>query len=484
MADGTVDNLQIQLSADAAQAVKSLNELSDTLRSINSVFTKDISGMRKFTEEIGALSGAIGGLGKVKIDLGGLNTFIKNLNNIDSSKIANASKGIKEVSDSMSELGKTNFNANGINKTVNSIKRLVSVDTGKFNPSDFDKITNSISNLGKMPDVSSTVNRFVSSLTRLANAGEKTGQSASGLANLGRQLKKTVKTFSGIKSIDSDVNSFVSSVSRLANAGGKTGQTASGLSALSKETIEFFKAMQDAPKVSENTIRMTEALAKLATSGSRVSSATGQVSSAFSKLSNLSSKAGNIVSAAGKKIASAFKSIGDSGKHVNNASSFLGNFIKGALLYQGTTGLIDLAKSSINLGSSITEVENVVDVAFGNMSQSAYDFASTATEQFGLSELAAKQYSGTMMAILTSSGVTQDAAAEMSTTLAGLAGDLASFYNISTDDAFMKLRSAIAGETEPMRQLGVNMTVKFLLRLYTAMYIESLRERMQKRCVA
>ena len=459
MADGTVDNLQIQLSADAAQAVKSLNELSDTLRSINSVFTKDISGMRKFTEEIGTLSGAIGGLGKVKIDLGGLNTFIKNLNNIDSSKIANASKGIKEVSDSMSELGKTNFNANGVNKTVNALKRLVSIDTGKFDPSDFDKITNSISNLGKMPDVSSTVNRFVSSLTRLANAGEKTGQSASGLANLGRQLKKTVKTFSGIKSIDSDVNSFVSSVSRLANAGGKTGQTASGLSALSKETIEFFKAMQSAPKVSENTIRMTEALARLATSGSRVSSATGQVSSAFSKLSNLSSKAGNIVSAAGKKIVSAFKSIGDSGKHVNNASSFLGNFIKGALLYQGTTGLIDLAKSSIDLGSSITEVENVVDVAFGNMSQSAYDFASTATKQFGLSELAAKQYSGIMMAMLTSSGVAQDAAAEMSTTLAGLAGDLASFYNIDTDEAFYKLRSAISGEVEPMRQLGINMTV-------------------------
>ena len=125
-----------------------------------------------------------------------------------------------------------------------------------------------------------------------------------------------------------------------------------------------------------------------------------------------------------------------------------------------------------------------MDVAFGSMADKAYEFASTATEQYGLSELAAKQYAGTMMAMLNSTGVAQDAAAEMSTTLAGLAGDLASFYNISTDEAFMKLRSAIAGETEPMRQLGVNMTVKFLLRLYAAMYIETLRERMQKRCVA
>lgn len=96
------------------------------------------------------------------------------------------------------------------------------------------------------------------------------------------------------------------------------------------------------------------------------------------------------------------------------------------------------------------------------MADKAYEFASTATEQYGLSELAAKQYAGTMMAMLNSTGVAQDAAAEMSTTLAGLAGDLASFYNISTDEAFMKLRSAIAGETEPMRQLGINMTVAAL----------------------
>lgn len=47
----------------------------------------------------------------------------------------------------------------------------------------------------------------------------------------------------------------------------------------------------------------------------------------------------------------------------------------------------------------------------------------------------------------------------MSLSLAGLAGDLASFHNLSADEAFTKLRSAIAGETEPLRELGVVMTV-------------------------
>ena len=93
------------------------------------------------------------------------------------------------------------------------------------------------------------------------------------------------------------------------------------------------------------------------------------------------------------------------------------------------------------------------------MADQAYKFASTATKQFGLSELAAKNYSGTMMAMLNASGVAQESAAKMSTTLAGLAGDLASFYNIDTDTAFYKLRAGISGEIEPLKQLGINLSV-------------------------
>lgn len=164
-----------------------------------------------------------------------------------------------------------------------------------------------------------------------------------------------------------------------------------------------------------------------------------------------------------KKIASgistAFSKIGTSSKGVKSAQFSLLSLAKTAIAFRAGYGLINFGKQAIELGSDITEVENVVDVSFGNMADKAYEFASTAKEQFGLSELAAKQYAGTMMAMLNSTGVAQDAAAEMSVNLAGLAGDLASFYNISTDDAFYKLRAAIAGETEPMRQLGINMTV-------------------------
>ena len=462
MAEGTVDNLNIQLSADADQAVKSLDNLASTLRSINTAFAKDISGMRSFSKEIGTLTYAMKELNNVKVsapDLSKISKAIKGLGETKTSAAKSTANDVKDIVNSLKGINNVNFNESGVTKLTNSLKRLVQVDMSAFDVTKFKEITDAVSTLGNMPDVSSGVNKFVSSLSRLANAGAKTGEAANDIRRLGEQTRLAVQELSSIGAINDDVNMFVQSIGRLASAGSKTSQTASGLNSLAKETLEFFKAMQNAPKVSENTIRMTQALAQLASAGGRVGTATGQISSAFSRLSNLSSKAGNIVSAAGKKIVSAFKSIGDSGKHINKAGNFLTDFIKGAVLYQGVTGLIDLAKSSIDLGSSITEVENVVDVSFGNMAQSAYDFASTAKEQFGLSELAAKQYSGTMMAMLKSSGVAQDAAAEMSTTLAGLAGDLASFYNIETDEAFYKLRAAISGEVEPLRQLGINMTV-------------------------
>lgn len=183
------------------------------------------------------------------------------------------------------------------------------------------------------------------------------------------------------------------------------------------------------------------------------------IKGAFNSITKLASKTASAITSSVKGISSAFTKLSGAGGGLRTASFGLKDLLKTALGFKAVTGLVEFGKSAIEVGSDITEVENVVDTAFGGMAQKAYDFASTASEQFGLSELAAKQYSGTMMAMLKSSGVAQDAAADMSITLAGLAGDLASFYNLDTDDAFKKLRSGIAGQTAPLKQLGINMNI-------------------------
>lgn len=121
--------------------------------------------------------------------------------------------------------------------------------------------------------------------------------------------------------------------------------------------------------------------------------------------------------------------------------------------------LVRFGKESVMLASDIQEVQNVIDVTFGQGAEQVEAFAKTAQTAYGLSELAAKRYTGTLGAMLKSTGFASDAALSMSTALAALAGDMASFYNLDTDEAFDKIRAGISGEIEPLRQLGINMSV-------------------------
>lgn len=120
--------------------------------------------------------------------------------------------------------------------------------------------------------------------------------------------------------------------------------------------------------------------------------------------------------------------------------------------------LVDFGKECINLGSDLAEVQNVVDVTFPNMTAQVDKFAKSALTSFGLSETMAKQYTGTFGAMAKAFGFSEQAAYEMGTTLTGLAGDVASFYNISQDEAYTKLKSVFSGETETLKDLGVVMT--------------------------
>lgn len=428
---------------------------------------------------------------KIEVDttkLRKISNDIKKLSSIDAGAIPAVSNGVKKVADSVKTLNNVNTKDSGVNNTVNALRRLLSIDAKSFRPGSYVKVIKSIGSLAKIPDVSSSTNRLVSSLSRIAKAGSGGKEASAGIAQLGQQLKKTIKSFVGTENISESVNSFIQSVAKLATVGSKAGQSAAGLGDLSKLLKALLKEMKDAPRIRENTIRMTEALAQLSKAGAHIDKSTGTASASFDKLSKAASTAAGIITTAmkkitdaikkgfggvgkflskttsgivtaTKKIAASFTNISRSSNGLSNASFSLGNLLKTALGFKAVSGLVEFGKSAIDLGSDITEVENVVDTAFGSMAQKAYDFASTASEQFGLSELAAKQYSGTMMAMLKSSGVAQEAAADMSITLTGLAGDLASFYNLDTDEAFRKLRAAIAGETEPMKALGVNMNI-------------------------
>ena len=120
--------------------------------------------------------------------------------------------------------------------------------------------------------------------------------------------------------------------------------------------------------------------------------------------------------------------------------------------------LVQFGKECVGLGSDLAEVQNVVDVTFTTMSDKVNEFAKNAMTTAGLSETMAKRYVGTFGAMSKSFGFSEAQAYDMSTALTQLTGDVASFYNISQDLAYIKLKSVFTGETETLKDLGVVLT--------------------------
>ena len=121
--------------------------------------------------------------------------------------------------------------------------------------------------------------------------------------------------------------------------------------------------------------------------------------------------------------------------------------------------LLNWGKAAIDAASDLAEVQNVVDTVFGDGARQIEAWAKSAGQQFGLTETQAKKFTSTLGAMMKSSGIAGNEIVNMSTSLAGLAADMASFYNLDFETAFEKIRSGISGETEPLKQLGINMSV-------------------------
>ena len=134
----------------------------------------------------------------------------------------------------------------------------------------------------------------------------------------------------------------------------------------------------------------------------------------------------------------------------------------------GVKAFVKFSSAALEAASDLTEVQNIIDVTFksadelGNIieddSWKIENFAKTAIDNFGMSELAAKQTAGSFAAMGNSMGLTRDEATSMAVELTALTGDFASFYNISQDYARVALSAVYTGETETLKRYGIVLT--------------------------
>ena len=138
--------------------------------------------------------------------------------------------------------------------------------------------------------------------------------------------------------------------------------------------------------------------------------------------------------------------------HTNKSTDAFSRLAKAIGLVIIARKALDTIKTGIDYASDLAEVQNVVDVTFGSATEAINSWSKECLAAYGMNEVSAKRYAGTIGAMLKSSGLAGDAIVDMSK-------DMASFYNLDLETAFEKIRSGISGETEPLKQLGINMSV-------------------------
>jgi hypothetical protein len=120
--------------------------------------------------------------------------------------------------------------------------------------------------------------------------------------------------------------------------------------------------------------------------------------------------------------------------------------------------IVAFTKEATNLASELEEVQNVVNVVFGDMTGEMDKFAKNAMRNFGMGETAAKKYSSTYAAMAQSFGFTNEEVLMLAKSMTQLVGDTASFRNVSHDIANTKLKAIFTGETEALKEWGIVMT--------------------------
>mgnify|MGYP002711882968 CR=1 FL=1 len=337
-------------------------------------------------------------------------------------------QGLGSTLNSLNGASISNF-ASGMSQLATSLRSVSSIDTRTFS-----KIATNMEKLGNLDTA-----RLVSSASALKSMATE----LSGFANISKQ--------------SAEITQLTASISKLGSK--SASYAADNIRNLGSALKEVMTTLSSAPKVSNNIIQMTNALANLSQQGSRVGSASRSLVTGFSNTTKSI-----------KRTRSGFKGL----------ASTIGKFYATYWMIMRAVGKLG---SAVDLASQLTEVQNVVDTTFGDMTSKVDEFTKTSIQDFGMSELTVKQISSRFQALGTSVGIssqqvadgtavtnkalmsqantlykTTDSMADMSINLTKLAGDMASFYDVDQADVAKSLQSIFTGTIAPLRRYGLDLT--------------------------
>ena len=286
------------------------------------------------------------------------------------------------------------------------------------------------------------------SLRRLKAATAPVSKGGVGLGALSNSLKKFSQSFSGLTGLTlakEQVQGLVDALKPLESVQ-KSGfnSLASGLDKLVKiapqiDTVTESLKKTDLDSFADQCNRVATAITPLATQMEKVAAGFSAFPAKIQRLLK-----GNTNLAASNTV------LGKS--YVNLAAKI-------SAAYIGLKSITSVIAGWITASNSYIENLNLFNVSMGQYAEEARNYAEQVGEVMGINPGEWMRNQGVFMTITEGFGVASDRAYTMSKNLTQLTYDLASFFNISTSDAFQKLESGISGELEPLRRLGYDLSV-------------------------
>lgn len=322
---------------------------------------------------------------------------------------------------------------NALDKLVENLKNLSS-SLGVINNVNFLNFSNGVKNITNAMQGMKSVS--TADFTRLSKGIQKISTIDTAAINKASTamayLSKSFNSMQATSEATKQITELVTGIKQLGYA--SAAKAIDNIPKLSSAMKQLMQELAKAPQVSQNLIDMTNALANL----SRTGASSGRAATSLSKnFLNVSSSA-NSATKSSWSLASAFGKL----------------YASYWLVFRGISKLGD----SIDIASSLIEVENVVRTTFGNYENLVNDMAKTSIQDFGMSELSVKQYSSRFQAMGVAMGFSQKKMADMSIELTKLTADMASFYDMEQSDVARNLQAIFTGETEPLRKYGLDLT--------------------------
>ena len=436
MAD--IDELQIKIKADSAKASDSIDKLASSLDNLGKSLSFDTSKLSNIASGIRSMSDAATGFkGAKSKEITSLATALSKFSNVDTSSFYGISAAMKNLAAGMKDT-KT-IDASGIMNTAAALSKmggtLATVGTSNLVKikDDLAYFVKGMNSVGSLNFDTTGLSNLIKSISKLGLANST--QATANLPQISAQLQNFVRQMNKIGELKFDMtnmSSLVTSISRLGSVA--SGRAVNNIPLLADNLKYLFETLSKAPNVSANIIRMTEALANLAKTGA----SSGRAATSLGKSLNIFSGSANKAKSSSFSLASAFGKL----------------YASYWLLFRAFSKI----KDAIDISSSLTEVENVVRTTFGNYEKLIQDFSKTSIQDFGMSELTAKQVASRFQAMGTAMGFSQGKMADMSLQLTKLTADMASFYDMEQSDVARNLQAVFTGETEPLRKYGLDLT--------------------------